>query len=231
MVKYCMKCGKQNEDQALFCLACGQKFQGESAPSPVLQGAAAGGATAPGTLLTVERGSGAHAHVLSDVYLKDASGKVLLVARKPSLLHGDYTIVDGNGVVVGFLKPSTHLTHSGMRLEDPNHNLQVEIQHSNIQSSVQVGPFVQRSPPKCWVEDSKGNTVGSIVFTGWLLSFSGVRQDGSRVFDASLAGGAALGVELAAMMYRPYTVTLLDNSFPLPTLVAIFVVINKLGGS
>jgi len=231
MVKYCAKCGKQNEDQAMFCVACGQKFQDESESSPVKQGIAAGGAAQLGTLLTVERGTGAHAHVLSDVFLRNASGKVLLIARKPSLLHGDYTIVDGSEAVVGFLKPSTHLTHSGMRLEDLNHNLQAEIQHSNIQSSVQVGPFVQRNPPKCWVEDAQGNRVGSIVFMNWLLSFSGVGQDGSRVFDASLAGGSALGLELSVMMYRPYAVTLFDSSFPMPTLVAVFVVIYKLGGS
>jgi len=228
MVKYCMKCGKQNDDQAKFCLACGQKFPDESAPSPVQQGAVAGGAAQPGTLLTVELGTGAHAHMLSDVYLRDASGKVLLVARKPSLLHGDYTIVDGNEAVVGFLKSSVHLTHSGLKLEDSNHNLQVVIQRSNVQSSVHVGPYTQFSPPKCWIEDAYGDRVGSIVFTNSLLSFSGVWQDGSKVFDASLGGGGGLMQELFAMTRRAYAVTLFDAGFSLPTLVAVFVVIDKL---
>ena len=108
MVKYCTKCGKQNDDQAVFCLACGQKFQDQSPPSTVQQSASVAAGAQLSTLLTVERGPGAHGHTLTDVYLRDASGKVLIVAKKPSLLHRDYVIVDGNGTVVGFLKPSTH---------------------------------------------------------------------------------------------------------------------------
>jgi hypothetical protein len=90
---------------------------------------------------------------------------VLLVARKPSLLHKDYVIVDGNWLVVGFLKPSTHLTHSGLSIEDSNHNLQAVVQQSNIESFTQVGPLRQPNPPKCWIEDARGSKVGSIVFT------------------------------------------------------------------
>lgn len=226
MVKYCTKCGKQNDDEAVFCAACGQKFQDESAPSTVQQSASVAVGAQPSTLLTVERGPGAHGHMLTDVYLKDASGKVLLVARKPSLLHRDYVIVDGNEAVVGFLKPSTHLTHSGMSLEDSNHNLQAVIQQSNIESSTQVGLIRQRNPPKCWIEDAKGNKVGSIVFTNWVFGFSCVKQDGSRAFDASLTGGAGLRQELSAMERRTYAVALFDPGFPLTTLVAINVVVG-----
>jgi hypothetical protein len=164
--------------------------------------------------------------MLTDVYLRDASGKVLMVARKPSLLHRDYVIVDGDGSVVGFLKSSTHLTHSGMSIEDSSHNLQAVVQQSNFESSTQVGPLRQRNPPKCWIEDAKGNKVGSIVFTNWPLGFSCVKQDGSRVFDASLTGGAGLRQELSAMERRNYEVTLFDPDFPLTTLVAINVVVG-----
>jgi hypothetical protein len=164
--------------------------------------------------------------MLTDVYLKDASGKVLLVARKPSLLHRDYVIVDGNEAVVGFLKPSTHLTHSSMSLEDSNHNLQAVIQQSNIGSSTQVGLIRQRNPPKCWIEDAEGSKVGSIVFTNWVLAFSCVKQDGSRAFDASLTGEAGLRQELSALERRSYAVTLFDPGFPLTMLVAINVVVG-----
>ena len=228
MVKYCTKCGKQNDDQAAFCLDCGQKFQDESAPSTVQQGASVELFPQPGTLLTVERGTGAHGHMETDLYLKDASGKVLLVARKPSLAHGDYVIVDGNELVVGFLKPSRHLTHSGMSLEDSIHNLQAVIQHG-LSSTAQVGPYRHWNPPKFWIEDAKGNKIGSIVFTNGLLSFSCVKQDGSGVFDASLAGGGGLRQEVSAIAHRTYAVTLFDNGFPLTTLVAISVVVDQLG--
>jgi len=225
-VKYCTKCGKQNDDQAVFCLACGQKFQDQSAPSRVQQSASVAAGAQLSTLLTVERGPGAHGNMLTDVYLRDASGQVLMVARKPSLLHRDYVIVDGNGVVVGFLKPSMHLTHSGMSIEDSNHNLQAVVQQSNLQSSTHAGPLRLRNPPKCWIEDVKGNKIGSIVFTNWVTGFSCVKQDGSRVFDASLTGGSGLRQELSAMERRTYAVTLFDTDFPLTTLVAINVVVG-----
>jgi hypothetical protein len=228
MVKYCTKCGKQNDDQAVFCSACGQRFQEESAPSTVQQSASVELFPQLGTLLTVERGPGAHEHLITDVYLKDASGKLLLVAKKPSLLHGDYVIVDGNDSPVGFLKSSRHLTHSSMSLEDSNHNLQAVIQHSNIETSTQVGPYRHRNPPKCWIEDAKGNKVGSIVFTNGLLGFSCVKQDGSKVFDASVTSGAGLRQELSAMEHRTYAVTLFDNGFPMTTLFAINVVVENL---
>ena len=190
-VKYCANCGRQNEDQAEFCSACGQKLPDEPSPLPVQQGATASAATQQGSLLTFEWGPGAHEHVFTDVYLKDSSGKVLLVARKPSLLHGNYTIVDGNESVTGFLKPIVHLTHSGMGLEDLNHNLQAVIQHSNIQSSTRIGPFVERSPPKYWIEDAQQHAWLPVsLFTNWALSFTGVRPDGSMIFDASITGGA-----------------------------------------
>jgi hypothetical protein len=166
----------------------------------------------------------------TDVYLKDASGEVLLVARKPSLVHGDYVIVDGNESVVGFLKPSRHLTHSGMSLEDSNHNLQAAVQHG-FSSTTQVGPYRHWNPPKCWIEDAKGNKICSIVFTNGLLGFSCVKQDGltqRRVFDASLASGAGLRQELSAIARRTYAVTLLDHGFPLTTLVAISVVVDTI---
>jgi hypothetical protein len=235
LVKYCISCGKQSDDQAAFCAACGQKFPDESSPSPVQQGAATAttavaAAAQPGTLLTAERGSGAHKHMLTDVFLKDASGKVLLVARKPSLLHEDYTIVDGNESVCGFMKSKSHLTHSGLGVEDASHNLQAAVQHSNFESSSQVGPLRKQNPPNCWIEDAAGNRLASIVFTNWVLGFSGVKPDGSEIFEASLAGGTGMRQELSAMESRTYSVNLLDPGFPLPTLLAILVVANKIGG-
>jgi hypothetical protein len=33
LVKYCVSCGKENEDQEAFCIACGQRFPDESIPA------------------------------------------------------------------------------------------------------------------------------------------------------------------------------------------------------
>jgi hypothetical protein len=101
------------------------------------------------------------------------------------------------------------------------------IQHG-ISSTTQVGPYRHWNPPKFWIEDAKGNKIGSIVFTNGLLGFSCIKQDGSRVFDASLAGGAGLRQEVSAIAHRTYAVTLLDPGFPLTTLVAISLVVDTL---
>jgi len=225
-----MSCGKQNDDQAAFCTACGKRFQDEPSASQVQQSVAASATTQQSTLLTAERGPGAHKHILTDVYLKDASGRVLLVARKPSLLHENYTIVDGNEAVAGFMKPITHLTHSGMGVEDGSHNLQAAVQRSNFESSSQVGPLRRQNPPNCWIEDATGSRLGSIVFTNWVLGFTAVNPDGSRIFDVSLAGGNGLMQELSAMEYKTYAVNLFDSGFPLATLLTIIVVVDKISG-
>jgi len=230
LVKYCMSCGKQNEDQAAFCTACGKRFQDEPSASQVQQNAAASATTQQSTLLTAEKGPGAHKHMLTDVFLKDSSGKVLLVARKPSLLHENYDIVDGNEGVAGFMKPIHHLTHSGLGVEDGSHTLQAAVQRSNIESSSQLGPLTRQNPPNCWIEDPVGNKLGALIFTNWVLGFSAVKPDGSRIFDVSLTGGTGLRQQLSAMENKTYAVNLYDSTFPLPTLLAVIVVVDKIGG-
>ncbi len=122
MVKYCIQCGKPNDDQAVFCTACGQRFPDQS--SPAVPQTVVPAVTQTSSLYTAEMGTGAHKHMLTDVYLRDPSGKVLLVARRQSILHQDYTIVDGNENVMGFIESKGHLTHTSLNLQDANHNVQ-----------------------------------------------------------------------------------------------------------
>lgn len=219
LVKYCTSCGKQNEDQAVFCLGCGRRFSDESTPAVQQAGnAAAASPPQPASLFTIEKGPGAHAHMDTDAYLKDPAGKVLLVARKESLLHENYTIVDGDGAVKGLIEHKTHLTHSELCLEDADHKVQGSVQVSSIRTA--------GLPPNCWIEDANGGRQGSVMFTNGLLGFSGVKIDGSRVFDASFTSGPGLREVMTAMEHRAYAVDLVDSSFPLPMLLTIVLAIE-----
>jgi len=169
-------------------------------------------------LFTAEMGTGAHKHMLTDVYLKDPSGKVVLVARKRSMLHQDYTIVDGNEVVAGFIESKVHLGHTSLNVQDANRM---------PQGTIQVSNFEQKGvPPKCWLEDAGGNTQGSIFFTSGFLGFSGVRLDGSRIFDASFSAMGRAGSMLEELGKRSYSVQLLEPGFSLAALLAVIAAID-----
>ncbi len=218
MVKYCISCGKQNEDQAVFCIGCGRRFPDESTPVQQAGNTAPASPPQPTSLFTIEKGPGAHEHSFTDAYLKDPEGKVLLVARRESLLHENYAIVDGVEVVKGLIEHKAHLTHSELRLEDADHNVQGSIQVSSIRTA--------GVPPNCWIEDANGNRQGSVMFTSGLLGFSVVKLDGSRIFDASFTSGPGLRQLLTALEHRVYEIDLVDSSFPLPMLLTVVLAIE-----
>jgi hypothetical protein len=219
-MKYCISCGKQNEDQALFCIGCGQRFPNESTPVQQAGNAAAAPPPQPTSLFTIEKLPGAHKYSDTDSYLKDSAGKVLLVAKRESLLHENYTIVDGVEATKGFIERKAHLTHSELRLEDAGHNVQGSILVSSIRTA--------GVPPICWIEDANGDRQGSVMFTNGLLGFSVVKLDGSRAFDASFTSGPGLRQFLTAMEHRVYEISLVDSSFPLPMLLTVVLAIEGL---
>jgi hypothetical protein len=154
----------------------------------------------------------------TDSYLKDPEGRVLLAARRESLLHENYTIVDGDEVVKGLIEHKAHLTHSELCLEDADHSIQGSVQVSTIRTAGVL--------PNCWIEDANGNRQGSVMFTSGLLGFSGVKLDGSRIFDASFTSGPGLRQVLTAMEHRVYAINLADNSFPLPMLLTVILAVE-----
>ncbi|MDA4114720.1 MAG: zinc ribbon domain-containing protein [Thaumarchaeota archaeon] len=215
MAKYCIHCGKQNDDQAVFCTACGQPFGDQAVPAVQQIGASA---PVP-SLLTAEMGTGAHEHMLTDVYLKDSAGRVLLVARKQSLLHAEYTIVDGKESVTGFIEQKTHLTHRTLSVEDADHKVVGSVQISNVSEN--------RAPPSCWLEDVGGNRLGTIVLINGMAAFGGVRLDGSPIFEASISAGPGVMGALTEWEHRTYAINLIDPGFPLPMLLTIITALDK----
>ena len=224
-MKFCTSCGKENDDQAIFCSGCGQKFPVDSiAPTTIQQQQLQQPSMVEqtdqltGTVFTTERGPGAHQHMLTDVFLKDASGKALFAARKQSLLHENFNIVDAQEQVVGYISSKQHLTHVSLNVENDTHNVQ-----QIIQVKTRRGHF-----PDCWVEDPSGNKLMSIGYAGGMFNFSCVDMNGSKIFDASAnnqGGGIISGMN--ALNRRSYFINLFDQSLPLPTLLSIIVAVDN----
>ncbi len=209
-MKFCVHCGKENDDQAIFCTACGEKFVDSSSFHPQIQN--------PGISLTSEIGPGAHKHTLTDFYLKDSSGQVRLVARKPSLLHGNYDLVDKDGLAVGYITPKEHLGHKSLIVETSTHVAEHVVQASNIRQS--------GIPPKCWVEDPNGNKELTIEYTESFLGFSGISTNGTKIFDASANSSGGIVSELNAVANRSYSISLFDPGFSDGTLLAILLAVQ-----
>ena len=205
MSKYCMRCGKQNEDQAAFCVACG-------AALPVVQQGPSAGSSAeravaqpPSVTFTAETEHLGQGYALPDISLKDDQGAVVYVAkRKP--LHQSFEIYDSQGETKGSVNHKMHATHTSFEVCDP---------YKNVLNVIGVGPHNKGSPPNCWLEDASGNRQGRFEFTG-LGVFGLVKSDGTKVFDARLtaltAGGGMLQ-RLKALAARSYAIDVLDPSF------------------
>jgi hypothetical protein len=210
-LKFCTYCGGENDDRAVFCTVCGEKFPDTSSFQQIQNQI---------ILLTTEIGVGAHKHTPTDFYLKDSTGQVKLVARRPSLLHGNYNLVDKEELVVGYITPNEHLGHKSLKVENIAHVAEQVVQVSNIR---------QRGiPPKCWVEDPNGNKELAIEYTESFFGFSGLSVNGSKIFDASAnsSGGGGIISELNAMANRSFTISLSDPSFSEGTLLAILIAIQ-----
>lgn len=214
MAKYCIYCGQVNDDQALFCTACGKSFpvqQGVSPPVPVQ--------SATPVLYAAERGPGAHKHMPTDIYLRDSQGKQLLVARLQSLLHRNYTVVDDGEVTVGFIEEKTHLTHRTFTLQDVGHTVLASVNTSNVEQN--------RAPPNCWIEDATGNRLVNVVFTMGRLSFAAVRGDGTPSFQATLQSEGGVKEMLESASRRAYAVQLNDPSFSLQIVLTTLVALDQ----
>jgi hypothetical protein len=211
-----MRCGTENEDGATFCVGCGQRFPDRVAASSTQ--AVAGPAQAQPALYAAEMSSGAHAHLLTDVSLRDSTNRVVMIARKPSLLHPDYNLADGNEGVAGFIGTQTHLGHKTHSVEDANHVALGAVQVSNFSQN--------RAPPSCWLEDNAGNRLATIAYAEGLMAFSAVKTDGSVLFEASMSPGTGVRQALSELGHRAYAISLFEPGFPLPMLLATIVAMD-----
>jgi hypothetical protein len=217
MAKYCMYCGQMNDDQALFCTACGKSFPAQQAappPAPVRPAP-----PAPSTVYTAELGPGVHKHMPTDVYLKDPQGNQLLVARLQSLLHRNFTIVDGSEAISGFIEEKTHLTHRTYTLQDADHSTLATVNVSNVEQN--------SAPPSCWMEDASGNRFADVVFTMGRLSFAVTKQDGSNFFEASMPTGGGMGAMMHNAARKAYSIKVDDPSMSLSMVLTVIAALDE----
>jgi len=217
MPKYCTRCGRQNEDQSAFCVACGAALLNvEQSPS---YGSPVGGASAQRPLVTftavTERG---RENAARDISLKDDKGDVVFVAkRKP--LHQGLEICDPQGVTKGKVNHKMHFTHSSFEVCD---------QYGNVLTVIGSGVHQKWSPPNCWLEDAEGNRQGKFEFARSGV-FALVKSDGTTVFEArltGLAGGEGFVQRLMALATRGYTIDVFDSSFSALMLMGAIAVIE-----
>jgi hypothetical protein len=208
LVKYCIYCGQPNDDQALFCTSCGKEFPTQAAPPsspvPTIESIE----QQPSGSYTAELEPGIHGHMRTDVYLKDSGAQVVLVAKLQSLLHKNYTVVDGEGVTKGRIVQKTHLTHVTYSFEDTVSNTLGVVAVSNVQRG-------QGAPRSCWIEDASGNRLANIVYSG-TMSFSALGTNESSIFDVCPSGDGGIRSAFSAVVSGPYAIQLNDATFPLP---------------
>ncbi len=196
---YCTKCGKQNPDDAAFCGACG-------APLAVTQVPAAGAAPQAGARAFVAQlTAGEHAHIYNDVTLTDERGSVVMVAKRPSLLHESFEIYDPQGQLKGRIARKMHLTHNSFEISDQDQKVLTVFSVSN---SRQRG-----APPKCWLDDGSGNRQATFEF-GSLMNFELVKPDGTLILEGSYSPqGGGLRQGLGDLTSRRCMVNLFDQTF------------------
>jgi len=218
MSKYCTRCGKENEDQSAFCVACGAALrsanQGTSGGSPV------GGTSAqrPFATFTAVTERGGQGNAARDISLKDGKGDVVYVAkRKP--LHQGLEICDSQGVTKGKVNHKMHVTHGSFEVCD---------EYGKVLTVIGSGLHQKWSPPNCWLEDAEGNKQGKFEFTRSGV-FVLVRSDGTEVFEARLTGlegGEGFVQRLMALATRGYTIEVFDSSFSALMLMGAMAVIE-----
>ena len=177
MTKYCAKCGAQNDDEGVFCTACGSPF---SAPRPSSsQGEVA---KEPVHSFLVQMAKGGHQLVFSEYQFKDSAGGTAFVVRRTSTLHENYDILDAGGQSAGSLNHKAGLTQTSMELYDSGRALACVIHFKGHQPGTAF--------PNSWLEDPRGSRTGAVTYS-FPINFRVSRQDGSLVLGttASLEGG------------------------------------------
>jgi len=207
LVKYCIYCGQPSDDQALFCTSCGKGFPTQAAPpssAPTIESIE----QQPSGSYTAELEPGIHKHMRTDVYLKDSGAQVVLVAKLQSLLHKNYTVVDGEGVTKGQIVQKTHFTHVTYSFEDGSSNSLGAVSVSSVQHG-------KGTPRSCWIEDASGNRLANVVYSG-TMSFSAFGTNESSIFDVYPSGDGGIRSAFSAVVPGPYAIRVNDATFPLP---------------
>jgi uncharacterized protein YxjI len=161
---------------------------------------------------------GDHQHMSSDISLTDTNGAELLLARRPSLMHRNFEIVNPQGQIVGNVNHESHLTRSTFNILDATGKTMIVLEMQSIHD--------RRTPPKCWLNDDAGRQCATIAFTAGILGFEMDKLDGTRVFSAEISVQGGILEKLQQFGMKRYGLTLFDQSFPKESLLGIIAAID-----
>jgi len=213
MPRYCTKCGRQNDDQAAYCVACGTPLLQEPAASRVWDAVPQ---TAYRTL-HAEMTAGEHQHILTNIVFKDDMGVVVFTAKRPSLIHENFDILDVGGQTQGHVSRTMHLNGSSFEISDAS---------QNVVNVVQIRSHRRGVPPTCWLEDDKGGKEATLEFEGF-ASFDLLKPDGSKILSASKASqGGGVMQELRSLTARRFSIQVFDQNFSDLQLAGTFAAID-----
>jgi hypothetical protein len=222
LTKYCTRCGTQNDDEAQFCTACGQRLVDQGALNP--QGADALPPSPPASRETAAKvfrfsmSHGDHKFILGSVDFQDESGRVVYTASRESALHQNYTLTQGESRFL-FMKHKLHLSGYTFEMQDGSGAPAGEI---HCRFTGRKGQL-----PEYWYTDPQGNSQAAIAWEEGTIRFVIGDPNSTRVFatvSAELPGGV-MG-DLKALSKRRFMVSAVEGtSLPLPVVLAFCVTI------
>jgi hypothetical protein len=154
-----------------------------------------------------------------DLFFKDTNGQVLLIARGQSAIgvNQRYSLLKENESPAGYIETSGGLIHSSLCVQDFAHN---------VQGYIRIGGVHSRGTlPPCSIENANGEKLASI--SGSPMSFSALKPDGSRLFDAVMATGGGLRATLTALAHKALRISLFDPSFSKLMLLGVFAALSS----
>jgi hypothetical protein len=173
----------------------------------------------PVAVFTFEAGSRGGNRKGLDLFFKDANGQVLLIARGQSAIAVNqlYALLNGNESPAGYIETSGGLVHSSLCVQDFAHNVQGYIRIGGVHSRGTI--------PPCSIENANREKLASI--SGSPMSFSALKPDGSRLFDAVMATGGGLRAALTALAHKAFRISLFDPAFSKLMLVGVFAALDS----
>ncbi len=216
----CVRCGSELAEDASFCQSCGSPIQHQQVPEqssgqgPNLIGTS----TLPVAAFTLEAGPRGRNRKGLDLFFKDTNGQVLLIARGQSAIavNQRYALLNVNESPAGYIETSGGLVHSSLCVQDFAHN---------VQGYVRVGGGHPRGTlPPCSIENANGEKLASI--SGSPMSFSALKPDGSRLFDAVMATEGDLRATLTALAHKALRINLFDPAFSKLVLLGVFTALS-----
>jgi hypothetical protein len=161
---------------------------------------------------------GDHKHVMRDISLADESGSSVLTAKRASMLGGNYGIVDPQGQKKGQVSSKNRITQTSFEISD---------QAGGVLATMVERIHERYAPRNCWLENAAGDRLGTFEFASGILSFGLVKSDGSRIFDASMAGEGGLMERLQSLGTQRMDVRLFDRTFSPVLLIGIIAAIDS----